>query len=107
MRAARKRRRGNSVGGSEIGGHHRIGIICRGVWRQAVRAKQGLIVEIVAPGTDIPLPLGHHGEIVITRLNGDYPLLRFGTGDLSTLRTGISPCGRTNYRLDAQITSTP
>ena len=68
---------------------------------------EGLIVEIVAPGTDIPLPLGHHGEIVITRLNGDYPLLRFGTGDLSTLRTGISPCGRTNYRLDAQITSTP
>jgi len=66
---------------------------------------EGLIMEIVAPGTDRPLPIGQRGEIVITRLNGDYPLLRFGTGDFSNLISGTSPCGRTHYRLDAQITS--
>jgi phenylacetate-CoA ligase len=39
------------------------------------------------------------GEIVVTRLNRDYPLLRFGTGDLSKFLDGASPCGRTNRRL--------
>jgi phenylacetate-CoA ligase len=60
---------------------------------------EGLIVEIVKPGSNDPLPDGEVGEIVVTRLNADYPLLRFGTGDLSKIFQGISPCGRTNKRL--------
>ncbi|MCZ8269047.1 phenylacetate--CoA ligase family protein [Rhabdaerophilum sp.] len=60
---------------------------------------EGLIVEIVKPGTNEALPEGEVGEIVVTRLNADYPLLRFGTGDLSKIIPGRSPCGRTNQRL--------
>jgi phenylacetate-CoA ligase len=61
---------------------------------------EGLIVEIVKPGTNDPLPVGEVGEIVVTRLNVDYPLLRFGTGDLSAVLPGLSPCGRTNMRIE-------
>jgi phenylacetate-CoA ligase len=60
---------------------------------------EGLIVEIVRPGTDEPLPVGQIGEIVVTRLNADYPLLRFGTGNLSAIMPGASPCGRSNMRI--------
>ncbi len=65
----------------------------------ALIVNEGLIVEIVKPGTDDPLPPGQIGEIVVTRLNADYPLLRFGTGDLSCVVAGQSPCGRTNMRI--------
>ncbi len=58
-----------------------------------------LIVEIVRPGTGDPLPEGEVGEVVVTTLNPDYPLIRFATGDLSALLPGRSPCGRTNGRL--------
>ncbi len=67
--------------------------------RDALIVNEGLIVEIVRPGTDTPLPAGQVGEIVVTRLNADYPLLRFGTGDLSAIVAGPSPCGRTNMRI--------
>ena len=60
---------------------------------------EGLIVEILVPGTGIPVEAGQVGEIVVTRLNPDFPLLRFATGDLSRQLTGLSPCGRTNSRL--------
>jgi phenylacetate-coenzyme A ligase PaaK-like adenylate-forming protein len=58
-----------------------------------------LIVEIVRPGTGDPVPGGEVGEVVVTTLNPDYPLIRFATGDLSALAPGISPCGRTNTLL--------
>ncbi|MBL8380711.1 MAG: AMP-binding protein [Burkholderiales bacterium] len=58
-----------------------------------------LILEIVRPGTGDPLPDGEVGEVVITTLNPDYPLIRFATGDLSAVLPGISPCGRTNTRI--------
>ena len=58
-----------------------------------------LILEIVRPGTGDPVLEGEVGEIVITTLNPDYPLIRFGTGDLSAVLTGVSPCGRTNTRI--------
>ncbi len=58
-----------------------------------------LIVEIVRPGTGDPLPEGEVGEVVVTTLNPDYPLIRFATGDLSAIMLGMSPCGRTNIRL--------
>jgi phenylacetate-CoA ligase len=58
-----------------------------------------LILEIVRPGTGDPVAEGEVGEIVITTLNPDYPLIRFGTGDLSAILPGASPCGRTNTRI--------
>jgi phenylacetate-CoA ligase len=53
----------------------------------------------VRPGTGDPVPPGEVGEVVITRFNQDYPLIRFGTGDLSAILPGTSPCGRTNVRI--------
>jgi len=60
---------------------------------------EGLILEIVRPGTGEPVPEGEVGEVVITTFNPDYPLIRFGTGDLSAVLPGASPCGRTNTRI--------
>ncbi|MFQ6551199.1 phenylacetate--CoA ligase family protein [Aestuariibius insulae] len=60
---------------------------------------EGVILEIVTPGTGDPVPEGEVGEIVVTTLNPDYPLLRFGTGDLSAILPGESACGRTNRRI--------
>ena len=60
---------------------------------------EGVIVEIVRPGTGDPVPEGEVGEVVVTALNPDYPLIRFATGDLSAVLPGQSPCGRTNMRI--------
>jgi phenylacetate-CoA ligase len=60
---------------------------------------EDLILEIVRPGTGDPVAEGEVGEVVITSFNPDYPLIRFGTGDLSAVMPGISRCGRTNIRI--------
>jgi len=60
---------------------------------------EGVIVEIVRPGTGDLVPHGEVGEVVVTSLNPDYPLVRFATGDMSAIMPGISPCGRTNLRI--------
>ncbi|MEO0748714.1 MAG: phenylacetate--CoA ligase family protein [Pseudomonadota bacterium] len=60
---------------------------------------EGVLVEIVTPGTGDPVAPGQVGEAVVTTLNPDYPLIRFATGDLSTVMEGESPCGRTNTRI--------
>ena len=60
---------------------------------------EGVIVEIVRPGTGDPVPEGEVGELVVTTLNPDYPLVRFGTGDLSAVLAGLCPTGRTNQRI--------
>src|SRR5690606_9832526 len=60
---------------------------------------ENLIVEIVRPGTGDPVPEGEVGEIVVTGLNPAYPLVRLGTGDLSAILPGRSPCGRTGQRI--------
>ena len=60
---------------------------------------ENVIVEIVTPGTGIPVAEGEVGEVVVTTLNPDYPLIRFATGDLSAVLPGQSPCGRTNMRI--------
>ena len=60
---------------------------------------EGVIVEIVRPGTGDPVAAGDVGEVVVTTFNRDYPMIRFGTGDLSAVLPGISPCGRTNMRI--------
>ncbi|MEP6065845.1 MAG: phenylacetate--CoA ligase family protein [Paracoccaceae bacterium] len=58
-----------------------------------------VIVEIVTPGTGTPVAEGEVGEVVVTSLNPDYPLIRFATGDMSAVLSGQSPCGRTNTRI--------
>ncbi|MEO0321087.1 MAG: phenylacetate--CoA ligase family protein [Pseudomonadota bacterium] len=60
---------------------------------------EGVIVEIVTPGTGDPVAQGQVGEVLVTSLNPDYPLIRFATGDLSAVMEGRSPCGRTNTRI--------
>jgi phenylacetate-coenzyme A ligase PaaK-like adenylate-forming protein len=60
---------------------------------------EGVIVEIVTPGTGDPVAPGDVGEVVVTSLNPDYPLIRFATGDMSAVLPGQSPCGRTNMRI--------
>ncbi len=60
---------------------------------------EGVYVEIVRPGTGEPVPDGEVGEVVVTNLCQEYPLLRFATGDLSAVLSGTSPCGRTNRRI--------
>ena len=58
-----------------------------------------IIVEIVIPGTGTPVFPGEIGEVLVTSLNPDYPLIRFATGDMSAVMAGQSPCGRTNTRI--------
>ncbi len=67
--------------------------------REGLVLDEGVIVEIVRPGTGDPVAPGEVGELVITTLNPDYPLIRFGTGDLSAVLTGQCPTGRTNARI--------
>ena len=67
--------------------------------REGLVVDEGVIVEIVRPGTGDPVPEGEVGELVVTTLNPDYPLIRFGTGDLSAILPGQCPSGRTNTRI--------
>jgi phenylacetate-CoA ligase len=67
--------------------------------REGLVLDEGVIVEIVRPGTGEPVPEGEVGEVVVTSLNPDYPLVRFGTGDLSAVLPGACPTGRTATRI--------
>lgn len=67
--------------------------------REGLVVDEDVILEIVRPGTGDPVAPGEVGEVVVTTFNPDYPLIRFGTGDLSALLPGASPCGRTNLRI--------
>jgi phenylacetate-CoA ligase len=67
--------------------------------REGLVLDEGVIVEIVRPGTGDPVAEGEVGELVVTTLNPDYPLIRFGTGDLSAVLPGQCPSGRTNTRI--------
>ena len=67
--------------------------------RQGLLVEENVIVEIVRPGTGDPVPDGEVGEVVVTTLNAGYPLVRFGTGDLSAILPGACPTGRTAPRI--------
>ena len=68
--------------------------------RAGLVVDEGVLVEIVRPGTGDPVAPGEVGEVVVTILHNElYPLIRFGTGDLSAFVEGTSPCGRTNARI--------
>jgi phenylacetate-coenzyme A ligase PaaK-like adenylate-forming protein len=60
---------------------------------------EGVVLEIVRPGTGTPVADGEVGEVLVTSLTPEYPLIRFATGDLSAVLPGASPCGRTNQRI--------
>jgi phenylacetate-CoA ligase len=70
-----------------------------GTLNEGMILEEGLLLEIVRPGTGDPVPPGEVGEVVLTNFNRDYPLIRFATGDLSAILPGTSPCGRTNVRI--------
>jgi phenylacetate-CoA ligase len=67
--------------------------------REGLVVDEGVIVEIVRPGSGDPVKDGEVGEVVVTALSSEYPLIRFATGDLSAVLPGASPCGRTNMRI--------
>ena len=67
--------------------------------REGMIVNESVIVEIVRPGTGEPVAEGDVGEVVVTSFNPDYPMIRLGTGDLSAVLPGLSPCGRTNMRI--------
>jgi phenylacetate-CoA ligase len=67
--------------------------------REGLIIDEGIVVEIVTPGTGDPVGPGEVGEVVVTTLTPEYPLIRFATGDLSAYLHGTSPCGRTNHRI--------
>jgi phenylacetate-CoA ligase len=71
----------------------------KGLLNEGMIVNEHIILEIVRPGTGDPVQPGEVGEVVVTRLNKDYPLLRLATGDLSALLPGKSPCGRTQIRI--------
>ena len=88
-----------------VAGYQCYGTADLGLIAYETEARQGLVldenvlVEIVRPGTGDPVPEGEVGELVVTTLNTDYPLIRFGTGDLSAVLPGTCPTGRTNMRI--------
>jgi phenylacetate-CoA ligase len=67
--------------------------------REGLILAEGIVVELVHPGTGEIVAPGEIGEVVVTTLAEDYPLIRFATGDLSAELPGASPCGRTNRRI--------
>lgn len=67
--------------------------------REGLVVDEDIILEIVRPGTGDPVPEGEVGEMIVTTFNPHYPLVRFGTGDMSAVLAGPSPCGRTNTRI--------
>jgi phenylacetate-CoA ligase len=72
--------------------------------REGLIVDEGVLLEIVRAGTGDPVVHGEVGEVVVTLLhNREYPLIRFGTGDLSAIEPASlskpSSCGRTNMRI--------
>ena len=101
----RKAMRERGIAVTQMYGSADLGVIAYesllpdGAVTEGMIMEEALILEIVRPGTGDPLPDGEVGEVVITSFNRDYPLIRFGTGDLSAVLPGSSPCGRTNVRI--------
>ena len=88
-----------SYGSADLGSIAYESLAADGSVNPGMILDEGLLLEIVRPGTGDPVPAGEVGEVVITTFNRDYPLIRFGTGDLSAILPGRSPCGRTNTRI--------
>jgi phenylacetate-CoA ligase len=96
---ARGIRVAQSYGSADLGSIAYESFSADGSVNEGMILDEGLLLEIVRPGTGDPVAAGEVGEVVITTFNRDYPLVRFGTGDLSAVLPGASPCGRTNTRI--------
>jgi phenylacetate-CoA ligase len=96
---ARGIRVAQSYGSADLGSIAYESFAPSGTVNEGMILDEGLLLEIVRPGTGDPVAAGEVGEVVITTFNRDYPLVRFGTGDLSAVLPGASPCGRTNTRI--------
>ena len=88
-----------SYGSADLGSIAYESALADGSPAEGMILDEGLLLEIVRPGTGEPVPEGEVGEVVITTFNKDYPLIRFGTGDLSAVLPGKSACGRSNTRI--------
>ena len=88
-----------SYGTADLGSLAYESALADGSITEGMILDEGLLLEIVRPGTGDPVAPGEVGEVVITTFNPDYPLVRFGTGDLSAVLSGTSLCGRTNVRI--------
>src|SRR3989442_8899096 len=103
--AIRKSMQQRGIGVTQTYGSADLGVMAyeslmpEGTVNEGMIMEEALILEIVRPGTGDPVADGEVGEVVITSFNRDYPLIRFGTGDLSAVLAGTSPCGRTNVRI--------
>jgi phenylacetate-CoA ligase len=67
--------------------------------RSGMVVNEDVLVEIVRPGTGEPVPDGEVGEVVVTSFDAHHPWIRLALGDLSSILSGPSPCGRTNTRV--------
>jgi len=67
--------------------------------RDGLIVNEDVLIEIVRPGTGIPVADGEVGEVVVTSFDSDRPWIRLALGDLSAIQAGVSPCGRTNTRI--------
>ena len=74
-----------------------LGYECAG--KEGWHVAPGVVVEVLAPGDDQPAAEGEAGQVVVTSPNQVYPLVRFGTGDLSAWIRAPCPCGRPGPRL--------
>jgi len=103
--ALRAEFRSRGLGVLQCYGTADVGIIAyestspRGELCEGMVVDEEIILELVQPGTGEPVAPGEVGEVVVTTLTPEYPLIRFATGDLSTMLPGASPCGRTNHRI--------
>ncbi len=68
-------------------------------YREGMHVIENIILEIVDPTTGKALSPGEVGEVVVTLFNKTYPLIRFGTGDLSKLLPEKCKCGRETERI--------
>lgn len=92
--------RARGIEGYQVYGTADLGVIAYETSaREGLVCSEDIVVEIVRPGTGEPVADGEVGEVVVTTLERDYPLIRFATGDLSAVLAGASPCGRTNRRI--------
>jgi phenylacetate-CoA ligase len=98
--ALQKEVAGHGIAALQCYGSADLGLIAyESAARDGLIVDEGILLEIVRPGTGDPVPEGEVGEVVVTTLTPDYPLIRFATGDLSAILAGQSPCGRTNTRI--------
>ena len=96
------------LGATGINNYGLSEIIGPGVAAECHEAQDGLHIwedhfypEVIDPASGEPLPEGEEGELVLTTLTKEaLPVLRYRTGDLTSLHYDTCECGRTMVRMD-------